>query len=630
MMLQKLSIRTRLLFLSGILIAMIAGATYYLITKLVENSNAVARNAELAALIDVAQDVRNNFGQYRYWTTDLAVSLLRQSEVNAQAAREHLFQRLGDLARRRPDVAAALQEQIGEFEKAAMQAVELYTDDKRVLGNTLLAQARQHSVLIDDRLSTLVDDLNHEVVQARDQVVADVARTTRIAYSIVAVAIILGIATTLVVMRSILVPLRHLVSAMDGITAGNLDVPIPPAATDEIGAMAKTLQLFRESIVERTRLAEEGDRQRRMIETSLRTIPDGFVLYDSDDRVVLCNSKFRDLYPGIADLIVPGIAFADILRAVVDRKMIDLGDRTGDEWIAERMRQHEDPSGFPEYEYNRTWVRISERRTPDGGTVSVFTDITELKQRQSELEIAREQADTANAAKSLFLANMSHELRTPLNAIIGYTELMLDNIYGDTPAKMRGVLQRVDNNSKHLLGLINDVLDLSKIEAGQLTLAIADYSLKEVVRTVFSAVESLASEKRIAFELDVPSDLPRGRGDERRLTQVLLNLVGNAIKFTDAGEVMIRASASNGAFNVAVRDTGPGIPEADQSKIFEEFQQADSSITRKKGGTGLGLAISKRIIDLHGGKIWVESLLGRGSTFCFTLPIMVEQKARPS
>src|SRR6266849_302418 len=161
MMLQRLSIRTRLLFLSGILIAMIAGATYYLITKLVDNSRAVARNAELAALIDIAQDVHNNFGQYRYWTTDLAVSLLRQSEVNAQAARERLFQRLGDLARRRPDVAVALQEQIGEFEKAAMQAVELYTDDKRVLGNTLLAQARQHSVLIDERLSALVNDLNH-------------------------------------------------------------------------------------------------------------------------------------------------------------------------------------------------------------------------------------------------------------------------------------------------------------------------------------------------------------------------------------------------------------------------------------------------------------------------------------
>jgi methyl-accepting chemotaxis protein len=163
-----------------------------------------------------------------------------------------------------------LQEKIAEFEKAAMQAVELYTDDKRVLGNTVLAEARQHSVAINDRLSALVDDLNHEVVQGRDRVVADVARTTQIAYLIVAVAIILGMAATLVVLRSILVPLHHLVSAMDGITAGNLNIPIPPSAGNEIGAMANTLRLFRESIVERARLAEEGDRQRRRWKQSRR------------------------------------------------------------------------------------------------------------------------------------------------------------------------------------------------------------------------------------------------------------------------------------------------------------------------------------------------------------------------
>jgi signal transduction histidine kinase/HAMP domain-containing protein len=626
-MLQKLRIRTRLLLVSGILIAMIVGATYYLVTKLFENSHAVARNADLAALIDIAQDVRNSFGQYRYWTTDLAVSLLRQSELIAQAARARLLQRLDDLARRRPDVAAVLREQIGEFEKAAMEAVELYTDDKRVLGNTLLAQARQHSVIIDERLSALVDDLNREVVQARDQVVADVARTTQIAYSIVAIAIILGIATTLIVLRSILVPLREVVTAMDGITAGDLNTPIPPGAANEIGTMANTLRLFRESIVERTRLAEEGERQRRMIETSLRTIPDGFVLYDADDRLVLHNSKFLEFTPGIADLIKPGIAFFDILRAVVDRKLVDFGNRRPDEWIAERMRQHADPTGFPEYEYNGKWLRISERRTPDGGTVSVFTDISELKRRQAELEVARERADTANAAKSLFLANMSHELRTPLNAILGYTELILDKVYGDTPERMRGVLERIERNGRHLLGLINDVLDLSKIEAGQLVLALSDYSLKGIIQTVFNAIEPLASEKQIALKIDVAQELAQGRGDERRLTQVLLNLVGNAIKFTDRGEVSIKGSSSNGSFTVAVHDTGPGISEVDQAKLFKEFQQADNSITRKKGGTGLGLAISKRIIEMHGGKIWVQSTLGHGSTFSFTLPVKVEQKA---
>jgi signal transduction histidine kinase len=223
---------------------------------------------------------------------------------------------------------------------------------------------------------------------------------------------------------------------------------------------------------------------------------------------------------------------------------------------------------------------------------------------------------------------MSHELRTPLNAILGYTELLIDEVYGKTPEKIQDVLQRIDSNGRHLLGLINDVLDLSKIEAGQLILALGDYSLKNVIHTVFSAVESLAKEKRIAFNVEVPPDLPLGYGDERRLTQVVFNLVGNAIKFTDAGEVVIKAAKVNGSFKVTVRDTGPGISEADRAKLFQEFQQADNSITRKKGGTGLGLAISKRIIELHGGKIWVESALGRGSTFSFTLPTTVEQQAK--
>ena len=221
-----------------------------------------------------------------------------------------------------------------------------------------------------------------------------------------------------------------------------------------------------------------------------------------------------------------------------------------------------------------------------------------------EIQEKSRQLAEASQHKSQFLANMSHELRTPLNAILGYTELIIDNIYGETPAKMRTVLERIDSNGKHLLGLINDVLDLSKIEAGQLTLTLADYSLKDVVRTVFSAVEPLAAEKKLAFKVELPRDLPRGRGDERRLTQVLLNLVGNAIKFTDAGEVAITASSNDGSFNVAVRDTGPGISAADQGKLFQEFQQADNSITKKKAGTGLGLAISKHIIEMHGGRIW--------------------------
>ena len=244
-----------------------------------------------------------------------------------------------------------------------------------------------------------------------------------------------------------------------------------------------------------------------------------------------------------------------------------------------------------------------------------------------EIEVKSRQLELESRHKSQFLANMSHELRTPLNAILGYTELILDNIYGETPEKMRSVLDRVQINGRHLLGLINDVLDLSKIEAGQLMLSLADYSLKEVVHNVFTGVEALAAGKGLDFTTEIPPDLPRGRGDERRIAQVLLNLTGNAIKFTDQGEVVIKASTHNGSFTVAVRDTGPGIDEADQARIFGEFQQVDASPTRAKGGSGLGLSIAKRIVELHGGRIWVESSPGAGSTFSFTLPIDVAQQA---
>jgi signal transduction histidine kinase len=243
------------------------------------------------------------------------------------------------------------------------------------------------------------------------------------------------------------------------------------------------------------------------------------------------------------------------------------------------------------------------------------------------IEDKSRQVEAATRAKSQFLANMSHELRTPLNAIIGYTELALEQTYGEVPDKLVDILERVEKSSRHLLGLINEVLDLSKIEAGQLTLSLDDYALRDVVHSVCLSMEALAAEKGLALRATVAPDLPLARGDERRLTQVLLNLVGNAVKFTETGHVAIEASRDGDALVVAVSDTGPGISAADHERIFEEFQQADASDTRRKGGTGLGLAIARRIVALHGGRLWVESAPGRGSTFRLTVPVRVEQQA---
>ena len=219
---------------------------------------------------------------------------------------------------------------------------------------------------------------------------------------------------------------------------------------------------------------------------------------------------------------------------------------------------------------------------------------------------------------------MSHELRTPLAAILGYAELMQEGFYEPLGQKSLDALTRIRSNGKHLLGLINTVLDIAKIESGQFNLNLGEYALENVIETVRAATDALAESKKLSLKTEVAKSLPIGLGDEQRLTQVLLNLVGNAIKFTDAGEVRIAATALDGQFAVSVADTGPGIPQQHLARIFEQFHQVDSFNTKAKGGTGLGLAITKKIVEMHGGRIWVESMLGKGSNFRIELPVRAQ------
>jgi signal transduction histidine kinase len=281
---------------------------------------------------------------------------------------------------------------------------------------------------------------------------------------------------------------------------------------------------------------------------------------------------------------------------------------------------------------------VLQRRTPGEFSAAVvtlmqsFADQSAIALENARLfeEIAHKsrELEIASQHKSQFVANMSHELRTPLAAILGYAELMQEGFYERLGQKSLDALTRIRSNGKHLLGLINTVLDIAKIESGQFTLNMTEYAIESVVETVRAATESLAQNKKLTLTTSVDKSLPVGLGDEQRLTQVLLNLVGNAIKFTDRGEVRVTAKAINGHFNVSVTDTGPGIPEHERARIFEQFHQVDSSLTNTKGGTGLGLAIAKQIVEMHGGRIWVESTVGKGSTFQMELPTRAEFRKR--
>jgi signal transduction histidine kinase len=242
-----------------------------------------------------------------------------------------------------------------------------------------------------------------------------------------------------------------------------------------------------------------------------------------------------------------------------------------------------------------------------------------------QLETLNTQLARASQAKSEFLANMSHELRTPMNAILGFTEMILDEIYGEVPPEVRGPIQDVRTCGQQLLRLINDVLDLSKIEAGRMELSLTDYSVQEVVETARTSLRSLAAEKGLEFTADVEPDVPLAYGDGKRITQCLTNLVGNALKFTKQGGVAIHARREGDEVIYSVADTGIGIPADHLDQIFGEFRQVDASISREFGGTGLGLSITKTFVELHGGRIWVESEPGRGSTFYFAIPLRVAE-----
>jgi adenylate cyclase len=493
----------------------------------------------------------------------------------------------------------------------------------------LLAENAALSKRLTGAVDGLVTTAGRDIREAGDEALTAQRVGRGVLVGVVVVSLLSSVLIVwLYVDRSLVARLTALSNSMLAIAGGNLRAPLPSGGNDEISRMAQALTVFRDTAieVEEKSLREVAVARQRLVD-AIESISEGFALYDADDRLILCNSRYHDiLYPGAAVAMVPGTTFEEVIRRAVELGLIH--DATGGEeaWIVERMARHRNPVGpIIEHRSADRWIQASERKIAGGGSVAVYTDITELKRHEAQLELARDQAMKATQAKSGFLANMSHELRTPLNAVLGYAELLLDGIYGELSDKARGVLERVQSNGKHLLGLINDVLDLSKIEAGQLALAIEDYAMQAVVHSVVSATESLANAKGLSLESSVPRDLPMGRGDERRLTQVLLNLVGNAIKFTNKGSIGIAVALSNGCFDLAVSDTGPGIAKADQARIFEEFQQIDSSSTRQKGGTGLGLAISKRIVEMHGGAITVDSEPGIGSTFHVVIPVRVEQ-----
>jgi signal transduction histidine kinase/DNA-binding NarL/FixJ family response regulator/HPt (histidine-containing phosphotransfer) domain-containing protein len=397
------------------------------------------------------------------------------------------------------------------------------------------------------------------------------------------------------------------------------------AAALLVAAIALALSV---ALAQRERAEAERARFRRTLENALEAMSDGFVMFDAEDRLVVCNSRYRDFHRISTPFIQPGARFEDILRKGALRGQYPQVGEDVEGWVREMVAWHRgDNPPMERLLPDGRWVLITERRTPDGGTVGICTDITALKRTMEELAAARDAAAAAGEAKSQFLARMSHELRTPLNGVLGFAQLLLDD--PRLAPDQREQVRTLHEAGRHVLELVNGLLDLSKIEAGRLDLHMREVALRPLLEGCAALLRPEVDRKGIGFRLDAPEDLPEAvEGDPTRLRQLVLNLLSNAVKFTPPGGlVTLRARRLVGppareGLRIEVQDSGPGVPADKRHMLFEEFVQLGGDGSGAEAtGTGLGLAISARLVALMRGRIGCDSEPDKGALFWVELPL---------
>ncbi len=365
------------------------------------------------------------------------------------------------------------------------------------------------------------------------------------------------------------------------------------------------------------RAQQEAARSRAQLMEAIEALDAGFAMYDEQERLVVCNQRYREFYPGVAELLRPGARFEDLVRHwAAFSNRVDT-EHDVESFVATRLEEFRAGVGLREAQVGSRWLRMEDSRSAQGLTVSLRTDITDIKRLNLELNESRLGAEAALRIKSDFLANMSHEIRTPLNGILGLNELALQ---APLDPDTREYLQLVQSSGQSLLSIVNDILDFSKIEAGMLSIERLPVDFRPWLAQTLRPFVLQASRRDLMMGFDVATAVPpQVRIDANRLRQVLSNLVGNALKFTERGSVRVEVTLTEEGLRFTVSDTGIGIAPEHQDRVFDAFAQADASTTRRFGGTGLGLSICARLVELMGGRIWVSSEAGAGSQFHFTV-----------
>ncbi|MFD0981944.1 response regulator [Tropicimonas aquimaris] len=606
--------------LTAVLLGALVISTVIVAYEFTANQKRISEATARFHRLQVAAEAERHFGTMRYWLTELAVSLLTLSEKRAEEARAQLSDSLEGLGSFAPAPAERIAEAVDGYWDSSIAAVDAYTDGNRIIGNTLMAQTRQQSAAVTEEFAALVSALAEEAdaanATAADASVAAKRRALMACLAIVAT----GALATVWVLRRILGPLGRIDAAMADIRAGQPPQELPPEGPDEFGRLSRTLRDLHETQQARRELEAAAAEQRRTVLTAIETIPDGFALYDEDDQLVLRNQRFVEMFPSAASLS-ESASYSDFLDAAMAAGEVDLVGAAAAEWKAGRLARHADPTGSrEEVPYTGGWMMVTRRKTPDGGTVCVYSDITELRRRQSDLETARQEAETANESKSRFLASMSHELRTPLNAIIGYSEMLIEDAEDGGDTSTVPDLERIMASGRHLLSLINDILDLSKIEAGKMELHVERVDVPQLVRDVEATVAPLIARNGNTLEVAIAPDVGEIDTDHTKLRQNLFNLLSNAAKFTENGRIALGVRSEGGFIRFDVRDEGIGMTEEQLGRLFKPFSQAESSTSSVYGGTGLGLSIVRSFTEMMGGDVSVTSEPGKGSCFTLRLP----------
>ncbi|HWA49809.1 MAG TPA: ATP-binding protein, partial [Dongiaceae bacterium] len=407
-------------------------------------------------------------------------------------------------------------------------------------------------------------------------------------------------------------PLTAAARVADRIARGELQTPIPPGGADETGILLNSMTVMQDNI--RRMMARETalrlSAENRLTD-ALESSNEGVLLSAPGGEIVLANSSLRAFFPALCETLVPGTNFEAALAAIQTE-------------LASGTQGVIDIGGHAELQLaSGHWLRLTGSATSEGGTILFFSDFTAVKEREESLRKAKQEAEAANEAKNRFLANMSHELRTPLNAIIGFSEMMTGAVHGPMGAtQYNSYASDINASARHLLAIINDILEVAKIEAGRFNLVEEETSVADLCAIALKMVRERAEQRGVLLRSEVGPALPNIIIDQRAMRQVLLNLLSNAVKFTKAsGEVTLRAQmAMDGELMLQVCDTGIGMREDDLNRVLQPFVQVENEFGRKFEGTGLGLSLSKQLIELHGGRLGIVSKPDFGTTVTAYLP----------